>query len=75
MGGTIGFSVNLKGKKLDTHLFKNLNIDGVDKNLKNSSIAFKHNDLNSFKNIVKKNKDIGVVIMEVERFEEVQKEF
>ena len=69
-------SVNLKGKKkLDTHLFKNLNIDGVDKNLKNSSIAFKHNDLNSFKNIVKKNKDIGVVIMEVERFEEVQKEF
>ena len=27
-------SVNLKGKKkLDTHLFKNLNIDGVDKNL------------------------------------------
>lgn len=69
-------SVNLNGKKkLDTHLFKNLNIDGVDKNLKNSSIAFKHNDLNSFKKIVKENKDIGVVIMEVERFEEVQRDF
>lgn len=69
-------SVNLKGKKkLDTHLFKNLNIDGVDKNLKNSSVAFKHNDLNSFKRIVRKNKDIGVVIMEVERFEEVNKKF
>ena len=69
-------SVNLKGKKkLDTHLFKNLNIDGVDKNLKNSSVAFKHNDLNSFKKMVRKNKDIGVVIMEVERFEEVNKKF
>ncbi len=69
-------SVNLKGKKkLDTHLIKDLNIDGVDKNLKNSSVAFKHNDLDSFKKIVRKNKDIGVVIMEVERFEEVKKDF
>jgi glutamate-1-semialdehyde 2,1-aminomutase len=69
-------SVNLKGKKkLDTHLIKDLNIDGVDKNLKNSSVAFKHNDLDSFKEIVRKNKDIGVVIMEVERFEEVKKDF
>lgn len=69
-------SVNLKGKKkLDTHLFKNLNIDGVDKNLKNSSVAFKHNNLNSFKNMIRRNKDIGVVIMEVERFEEVNVEF
>ena len=69
-------SVNLKGKKrLDTHLFKNLNTDGVDKNLKNSSVAFKHNDLDSFKKMVRENKDIGVVIMEVERFEEVKKDF
>ena len=69
-------SVNLKGKKkLDTHLFKNLNIDGVDKNLKNSSVAFKHNDLDSFKNMIRKNKDIGVVIMEVERFNEDDKNF
>ena len=69
-------SVNLNGKKkLDTHLIKSLNIDGVDKNLKNSSVAFKHNDLDSFKEIVRKNKDIGVVIMEVERFEEVKKDF
>ena len=69
-------SVNLNGKKkLDTHLIKDLNIDGVDKNLKNSSVAFKHNDLDSFKKIVRKNKDIGVVIMEVERFEEVKKDF
>ncbi len=69
-------SVNLNGKKkLDTHLFKNLNIEGVDKNLKNSSVAFKYNDLDSFKKIVKENKDIGVVIMEVERFEEVKKDF
>ena len=69
-------SVNLNGKKkLDTHLIKDLNIDGVDKNLKNSSVAFKHNDLDSFKKIVRKNKDIGVVIMEVERFEEVNKDF
>ena len=69
-------SVNLNGKKdLDTHLLKNLNVDGVDKNLKNSSVAFKYNDLDSFKKMVKKNKDIGVVIMEVERFEAVDKEF
>lgn len=69
-------SVNLQGKKeLDTHLLKNLNVDGVDKNLKNSSVSFRHNDLNSFKKITAKNNDIGVVIMEVERFEEVDKKF
>jgi glutamate-1-semialdehyde 2,1-aminomutase len=69
-------SVNLNGKKkLDTHLLKNLNVDGVDKNLKNSSVSFKYNNLDSFKKIVKQNKDIGVVIMEVERFEEVKKDF
>jgi len=69
-------SVNLKGKKkLDTHLFKNLNIDGVDKNLKNSTVSFKFNDLESFKKVVKSNRDIGVVIMEVERFEKVKIEF
>ena len=67
-------SVNLKGK-LDTHLLKNLNVEGVDKNLKNSAVSFNHNDLCSFKNVVKKNKDIGVVIMEVERFEEVNLDF
>tara|TARA_B100000989_G_scaffold297916_1_gene285233 strand:+ start:3138 stop:4382 length:1245 start_codon:yes stop_codon:yes gene_type:complete len=69
-------SVNLNGKKkLDTHLSKNLNVDGVDKNLKNSTVSFIYNDLESFKNIVKSNKDIGVIIMEVERFEEAKKEF
>jgi glutamate-1-semialdehyde aminotransferase len=69
-------SVNLNGKKkLDTHLIKNLNVNGVDKNLKNSSVAFKHNDLDSFKKIVRQNSDIGVVIMEVERFEEVKIDF
>ena len=73
MGARLVFKCKLKGKKIRHTFIQNLNIDGVDKNLKNSSIAFKHNDLNSFKNIVKKNKDIGVVIMEVERFEEVQK--
>ena len=69
-------SVNLNGKKkLDTHLIKNLNINGVDKNLKKSSVAFKHNDLDSFKKIVRQNMDIGVVIMEIERFEEVKIDF
>ena len=69
-------SVNLSGKKdLDTHLIKNLNVDGVDTNLKNSSVAFNHNNLDSFKKIVNENKDIGVVIMEVERFEEVNINF
>ena len=69
-------SVNLNGKKkLDTHLSKNLNIEGVDKNLKNSSVSFNYNNLNSFKNLVRKNKDIGVVIMEVERFEEANLDF
>jgi glutamate-1-semialdehyde aminotransferase len=69
-------SVNLRGKKkLDTHLSKNLNIEGVDKNLKNSSVSFAHNNLNSFKDLVNKHKDIGVVIMEVERFEEVNLDF
>ena len=62
-------------KRLDTHLLKNLNVEGVDKNLKNSVVSFNHNDLQSFKDVVKKNSDIGVVIMEVERFEEVNIDF
>ena len=52
-----------------------MNVEGVDKNLKNSVVSFNHNDLQSFKDVVKKNSDIGVVIMEVERFEEVNIDF
>ena len=45
MDGTIT-QCKFKGKKIRYHLFKNLNIDGVDKNLKNSSVAFKQILLN-----------------------------
>ncbi len=61
-------SANLKNKKnLNTHLLPNLETFGVDKNLFGNSIPFNFNDIGSFKKILAKNPDIGVVIMEVAR--------
>lgn len=42
---------------------------GVPKSLLNSIIPFEYNNLNSLKNIILNNKDIGVIKMEVERNE------
>jgi glutamate-1-semialdehyde 2,1-aminomutase len=60
---------------LDTHLFKDLKIEGVDKNLKNSTYSVNYNDLNTIKKLIKKDKDIACIIMEVERDQAPKKNF
>jgi glutamate-1-semialdehyde 2,1-aminomutase len=60
-------SANLKNSNnLNTHLMKNLPINGVQKNLKNSSFAFEYNNFNQLEEIVRQS-NIGAVIMEVSR--------
>jgi len=61
-------SANIYNKKnLNQDLIIDLPIKGVPKGLKNTAIPFKFNEIKSFYKIVKKNKNIGCVIMEVER--------
>jgi len=56
------------GKKmLKNYLFENVKTEGVIKNLKKQVLCFDFNNLSQFKNIIKKNDDIGVVFMEVAR--------
>jgi glutamate-1-semialdehyde aminotransferase len=60
-------SANLSdSKNLNSHLMQNLPIQGVQKNLKNSTFVFEYNNFNQLKEIVSCN-DIGTVIMEVSR--------
>jgi glutamate-1-semialdehyde aminotransferase/spore coat polysaccharide biosynthesis protein SpsF (cytidylyltransferase family) len=62
-------SANLSNSKnLDSHLMKNLPMQGVQKNLKNSVFAFEYNNFNQLKEIVSRH-DIGAVVMEVSRNE------
>ena len=61
-------SANIQNKKnLDEDLIIDLPIKGVPKSLSNTAIPFKYNEINSFIKTVKKYKNIGCVIMEVER--------
>ncbi len=58
-------SANLANtKNLNNHLLKNLKPIGVPKNLRNSIIPLKFNDHNQLKNIFKKNKDAGILVIE-----------
>ena len=61
-------STNLKdNSNLDNHLIKNLNINGVPKELERTTYQFQYNDINSLKKILDSDKDIGTLIMEVKR--------
>jgi glutamate-1-semialdehyde 2,1-aminomutase len=63
-------SANLSNSKnLNSHLMRNLPIEGVQKNLINSAHVFEYNNFNQFKKIVSNNK-IAAVIMEVSRNEQ-----
>jgi len=57
-----------KNQNLNSHLLKNLPINGVPKNLANSIFPFKFNDYNELEKIVSR-KNIGVICMEVVRSE------
>lgn len=68
-------SANLSdSKNLNSHLMRNLPIQGVQKNLKNSVFSFEYNNFNQLKKIVSQN-NIGTVIMEVSRNEPPKKNF
>ncbi len=67
-------SILTKKNSLNSHLMRGIRKDGIPKNLKNSSFAFDFNDIEKFKNIVKKN-NIGAVIMEVSRLDKTKKNF
>jgi len=68
-------SANLSdSKNLNSHLMRNLPIQGVQKNLKNSVFVFEYNNFDQLKKIVSQN-NIGTVIMEVSRNEPPKKNF
>jgi glutamate-1-semialdehyde 2,1-aminomutase len=68
-------SANLSdSKNLNSHLMSNLQIQGVQKNLKNSVFVFEYNNFDQLKKIVSQN-NIGTVIMEVSRNEPPKKNF
>jgi glutamate-1-semialdehyde aminotransferase len=68
-------SANLSdSQSLNSHLMKNLPIQGVLKNLKNSVFPFEYNNFDQLKKIVSQN-NIGTVIMEVSRNEPPKKNF
>jgi glutamate-1-semialdehyde aminotransferase/spore coat polysaccharide biosynthesis protein SpsF (cytidylyltransferase family) len=68
-------SANLSdSKNLNSHLMRNLPIQGVQKNLKNSTFVFDYNNFDQLKKIVSQN-SIGTVIMEVSRNEPPKKNF
>jgi glutamate-1-semialdehyde 2,1-aminomutase len=52
---------------LDQHLMQNIKTNGIPKVLKNTSIPFEYNNIKQFKELINNHKDIGAVIMEVER--------
>ncbi len=66
---------NLTNKNnLNTHLMKNLPINGVSKKLKNSVFTFDFNNLNQLKKLIKE-KNIGIIKMEVHRLEKPKNNF
>jgi glutamate-1-semialdehyde aminotransferase len=68
-------SANLSDShNLNSHLMRNLPIQGVQKNLKNSVFVFEYNNFDQLKKIVSQN-NIGTVIMEVSRNEAPKKNF
>ena len=63
-------AANLRNNKnLNSHLLPSLKTAGVYKNLKGSIFPFNYNDFKTLKNLVNKNKDIGIIKMEVMRSE------
>ena len=69
-------ATNLKNKKnLNEHLLPGLKTEGVPDMLKNTIFPFSFNDSESFLNLIKKEKDIGIVCVEGARFNLPKKEF
>jgi spore coat polysaccharide biosynthesis protein SpsF (cytidylyltransferase family) len=68
-------SANLSNSQnLNSHLMKNVPIQGVEKKLKNSAIVFEYNNFKQLEKIISSN-NIAAVVMEVERNIKPQKYF
>ena len=69
-------ATNLETKKnLNEHLLPGLDTFGVDKKLKGSIYPFSYNNAEELKKLVKKNKKIGVVVVESARYDYPQSDF
>ena len=62
-------------KNLNNHLLKNLKPLGVPKALINSTIPLKFNDSEQLKKIIKKNKDVGILVIEGARNQYLSSDF
>ncbi|EDZ62404.1 Glutamate-1-semialdehyde 2,1-aminomutase [Sulfurimonas gotlandica GD1] len=61
---------------LDNQLLPGLSTKGVAKNLKNTSLPFEYGNIEQFKKIVENTKDeLGIVIMEVQRYKPADLDF
>jgi len=68
-------AANIKSKKnLSEHLLKGLEVDGVPKSLKKTIYPFMYNDFKTLKKIVKE-KNIGIIKMEVIRYDKPKNNF
>lgn len=69
-------STNLtNSSNLNNHLIKELNINGVPKELKKTTYQFEYNNIDALKKIINSDKNIGTLIMEVQRNIEPKKNF
>lgn len=69
-------ATNLESKKnLNDHLLEGLSPSGVYPGLKNSIYPFKYDDPNNFIENIKKNKDVGIVVVESARYNYPNKDF
>ena len=67
---------NLADKKVDQHLLKGMEIEGVSKSLKDSILSFKYNEIYQLKKLINKNRNkISTIIMEVSRNYEPRNNF
>ena len=69
-------ATNLQAKKnLNEHLLPGLDTIGVDKKLKGSIHPFSYNKFSELEKLVKKNKKIGIVVVESARYDYPEKSF
>ena len=69
-------ATNLQTKKnLNEHLLPGLDTIGVDKKLKGSIYPFSYNNSDELKKLVRKNKKIGIVVVESARYDYPDKNF
>ena len=60
---------NLKNKNnLNNFLMKGINSQGIPNTLKNSILPFEYNNIRSLESVIKKNKDIGIIILEPHKY-------